>query len=152
MLCYQDQPQWGKQHVNPDKNSTCLLPSLNQLDVGTATSVQTYDFSTLCTYIPHKLLKSLVHSSFRKKDGSTCCTHVKVGRRREYLINFINGSGGKMYTADQTCNMINFLVDNIFVKCLGGGVYFVKLLESLWEQIVLHCSLSRFFSDMKVNF
>ena len=33
-----------------------------------------------------------------------------------------------MYTADQICNMIDFLVDNIFCK-VWGGVYFVKLLE-----------------------
>ena len=40
------------------KNSTSLLSSLNQLDVRTATSVQTYDFSTLYTSIPYNLLKS----------------------------------------------------------------------------------------------
>ena len=56
------------------KNSTNLLSSLDQLDVLTATSVQTYDFSTLYTSIPHNLLKSLittlVHNSFKRKDGS----------------------------------------------------------------------------------
>ena len=40
------------------KNSTSLLSSLDQLDVRTATSVQTYDFSTLYTSIPQNLLKS----------------------------------------------------------------------------------------------
>ena len=35
------------------KNSTSLLSSLDQLDVRTATSVQTFDFSTLYTSIPH---------------------------------------------------------------------------------------------------
>ena len=53
------------------KNSTSLLSSLDQLDVHTATSVQTFDFSTLYTSIPHDLLKSrisnLVHNGFRKK-------------------------------------------------------------------------------------
>ena len=39
------------------KNSTGLLSSLDQLDVCTATSVQTFDFSTLYTSIPHDLLK-----------------------------------------------------------------------------------------------
>ena len=53
------------------KNSTGLLSSLDQLDVRTAaTSVQTFDFSTLYTSIPHNLLKSrisnLVHNAFRK--------------------------------------------------------------------------------------
>ena len=56
------------------KNSTTLLSSLDQPDVRTATSVQSFDFSTLYTSIPHDLLKSrisnLVHNAFRKKDGS----------------------------------------------------------------------------------
>ena len=39
------------------KNSTSLLSSLDQLDVCTATSVRTFDFSTLYTSIPHDLLK-----------------------------------------------------------------------------------------------
>ena len=38
-----------------------------------------------------------------------------------------------------------------FIKFFGG-VYFVRLLESLWERIVLRCSLTCFFTDMKVNF
>ena len=42
------------------KNSTSLLSSLDQLDVHTATSVQTFDFSTLYTSIPHYLLKSRI--------------------------------------------------------------------------------------------
>ena len=42
------------------KNSTSLLSSLDQLDVRTATSVQTVDFSTLYTSIPHDLLKSKI--------------------------------------------------------------------------------------------
>ena len=132
------------------KNSTCLLSSLNQLNVHMLTSVQTYDFSTLYTSIPHKLLKfriaALVHNSFEKKDGSTCTCyiHIKVGQRKRYFINSINGDGGKMYTANQICNIIDFLTDNIF-----GGVYFVKLLEYLWELIVLHCSLTCSFTHMK---
>ena len=42
------------------ESSTSLLSSLDQLDVCTATSVQTYDFSTLYTSIPHNLLKSRI--------------------------------------------------------------------------------------------
>ena len=40
------------------KNSTSLLSSLDQLDVRTATSVQTYDFSP-CTYQSHTICLSL---------------------------------------------------------------------------------------------
>ena len=45
------------------KNSTSLLSSLDQLDVRTATSVQTFEFSTLYTSIPHDLLKSRISKS-----------------------------------------------------------------------------------------
>ena len=73
------------------KNSTCLLSSLDQLGVHTATSVQTYDFSTLYTSIPHKLLKSRITAP----DGSTRYTHIKVGQRKGYFINSISGGGEK---------------------------------------------------------
>ena len=39
------------------KNSSSLLSSLDQLDVRTAKSVQTFDFSTLYTSIPHDLFE-----------------------------------------------------------------------------------------------
>ena len=64
----------GDNNMRILKTSRRLLSSLDQLDVRTATPVQTFDFLTLYTSIPHNLLKSrisnLVHSAFRKKDGS----------------------------------------------------------------------------------
>ena len=106
------------------KNSTSLLSSLDQLDVRTATSVQTFDFSTLYTSIPQDLLKSrisnLVHNAFRKKDGSVRCTHIKVTRAQGYFNHDINGSGDN--TADNICKMIEFLIDNIFVQ-FGGHLF-----------------------------
>ena len=72
------------------KNSTGLLSSLDQLDVRTATSVQTFDFSKLYISIPHNLLKSritnLVHNAFRKEDGSVRCTQSNVTRYQSYQI------------------------------------------------------------------
>ena len=105
------------------KNSTSLLSSLDQLDVRTATSVQTFDFSTLYTSIPHDPLKSrisnLVHNAFRKKDGSVRYTHIKVTRAKGYFTHDINGSRENMYTAANICKMIGFLIDNIFVQFVG---------------------------------
>ena len=99
---------------------------LNKFDVRTATSVQTFDFSTLYTSIPHDLLKSrignLVHNAFRKKDGSVRYTHIKVTRAQGYLTHDINGGGNNMYTADNVCKMIEFLIDNIFVQ-FGGCLF-----------------------------
>ena len=96
------------------KNSTSLLSSLDQLDVRTATSVQTFDFSTLYTSISHDLLKSkisnLVHNAVRKKDGSVRYTHIKVTRAKGYFIHHINGGKDSMHTADNICKMIEFLI------------------------------------------
>ena len=108
------------------KNSTSLLSSLDQLDVRTATSVQTFVFSTLYTSVPHDLLKSrisnLVHNAFRKKDGSKRYTHIKVRRVKRYFAHDINGGGDNMYTADNICKMIEFLIDNNFVQ-FGGHLF-----------------------------
>ena len=89
-------------------------------------SVQTFDFSTLYTSIPHDLLKSrisnLVYNDFRKKDGSVRYTNIKVTRAQGYFTHDINGSGDNMYTADNICKMIEFLIDNIFVW-FGGRIF-----------------------------
>ena len=89
-------------------------------------SIQTFDFSTLYTSISHDLLKSrisnLVHNAFRKKDGSVRYTHIKITRAQGYFTHDINGVGDIMYTADNICNMIEFLIDNIFVQ-FGGHLF-----------------------------
>ena len=57
------------------KNSTNLLSSLSHLEVHRATSIQTFDFSTLYTSIPHDLLKSrmnsIINNAFKYKNGAT---------------------------------------------------------------------------------
>ena len=108
------------------KNSTSLLSSLDQLDVRTATSVQTYDFSTLYTSIPHNLLKSritaLIHNPFERRNGSNRYIHIKITSGKGYFIDTINSDGDNLYTADQICRMVEFLIDNIFVK-FGGCLF-----------------------------
>ena len=137
------------------KNSTSLLSSLDQLDVRTATSVQTFDFSTLYTSIPHDLLKSrisnLVHNAFRKKDGSVRYTHIKVTRAKVYFTHDINGCGGNMYTADNICKMIEFLIDNIFVQ-FGGRLFRQAIGIPMGKKIVLHYLLTFSFTLMRTNF
>ena len=95
-------------------------PWTNWISVEQQTSVQTYDVSPLYTSIPHNLLKSrittLVHSSFKGSDGSDRYTHTKITSGKGYFIDIINPGGDNLYTADQVCRMIEFLIDNIFVK------------------------------------
>ena len=101
------------------KNSTNLLSSLGHLGVHKATSIQTFDFSTLYTSIKHYLLKSrmnnIINNAFKHKNGATRCTHIKVGRNKSHFTSDpLNGDN--KYTANDICKMIEFLVDNICVR------------------------------------
>ena len=101
------------------KNSTNLLSSLGHLGVHKATSIQTFDFSTLYTSIPHDLLKSrmnnIINNAFKLKNGATRYTHIKVGRNKSYFTSDpLNGDN--KYTANDICKMIEFLVDSTYVR------------------------------------
>ena len=104
------------------KNSTNLLSLLGHLGVHRAPSVQTFDFSTLYTSIPHDLLKSrmnnIINNAFKHKNGATRYTHIKVGRNKSYFTSDpLNGDN--KYTANDICKMIEFLMDNIYVRFCG---------------------------------
>ena len=107
------------------KNSTNLLSSSGHLGVHRATSFQTFNFSTLYTSIPHDLLKScmnsIINNAFKHKNGATRYTHIKVCRNKSYFTSDpLNGDN--KYTADDICKMIEFLVDNIYVR-FGGQLF-----------------------------
>ena len=85
------------------KNSTNLLSSLGHLGARRATSIQTFDFSTLYTSIPHDLLKScmnnIINNVFKHQNGTTRYTDIKVGRNKNYFTSDpVNG--GNKYTAN----------------------------------------------------
>ena len=107
------------------KNSTNLLSSLSHSGVHRATSIQTFDFSTLYTSIPHNLLKSrmnsIIKNAFKYKNGATRYIHIKVCRNKSYFTSDpLNGDN--KYTANDICKMIEFLLDNIHVRC-GGELF-----------------------------
>ena len=90
------------------KNSTNLLSSLGHLGVHRATSIQTLDFSTLYSSIPHDLLKShvnnIINNAFEHKNGATRYTHIKVGINKCYFTSDpLNGDN--KYTANDICKM-----------------------------------------------
>ena len=101
------------------KNSTNLLSSVGHLGVHKATSIQTFDFSTLYTSIPHDLLKShmnsIINNTFKHKNGAKRHTHIKVGRNKSYFTSDLL-NGDNKYTANDICRMIELLVDDIYVR------------------------------------
>ena len=98
------------------KNSTNLLSSRGHLGVRKATSIQTFDFSTLYTSTPHDLLKSrmnnITNNALTHKYGTVRHTQIKVGRDKSYFTND-PFNGDNKYTVNDICKMIKFLVDNI---------------------------------------
>ena len=101
------------------KNSTNLLSPLGHLGVHRATSIQTFDFSTPYTSIPHDLLKSrmnnIIDNAFKHKNGATRYTYIKVGRNKSCFTSDPLNSDNK-YAANDICKMIEVLVDNIYVR------------------------------------
>ena len=133
------------------KNSTMLLSSLSQLDVHTATSVQTYDFSTLYTSILHNLLKfritTLVHNSFKRRDRSNRYTHIKITSGKGYLIDTINPGEDNPYTTDQICRVVEILIDGCLFRQVIGilvGTNCAPLLADLF----LYCYESKLLDNM----
>ena len=102
-----------------------VLIESSHLGVHRTTSIQTFDFSTLYTSIPQDLLKShmnsIINNAFKHKNGATRYTHIKVGRNKSYFTSDPL-SGDNKYTANDICKMIEFLVDNIYVR-FGGQLF-----------------------------
>ena len=138
------------------KNSTNLLSSLGHLGVHRATSIQTFDFSTVYTSIPHDLLKSrmnnIINNAFKHKNGATRYNHIKVSRNKSYFTSDpLNGDNE--YT-DDICKMTEFLVDNIYVR-FGGqlfrqmvGIPMGTYCAPLWADLFLYSYENEFLDKL----
>ena len=66
-------------------------------------------------------MNNIINNAFKHKNGATRYTHIKVGRNESYFtIDPLNCDD--KYTASDTCKMIKFLVDNIYVR-FGGRLF-----------------------------
>ena len=107
------------------KNSKSLLEQLSASSLNRVQDIQTFDFSTLYTTIPHSQLKSrlkdLVFSAFIPKSGKRKYSYMVVKGKVCYLVKGDTDASPK-YNEIDIVNMINFLIDNIFVV-FGGKVF-----------------------------
>ena len=63
----------------------------------------------------------IINNAFQHKNGATRYTHFKVGRNKSYFTSdALNGDN--KYTANDICKMIEFLMDNIYVR-FGGQLF-----------------------------
>ena len=107
------------------KNSKELLEHLQSPNFNHITSIKSFDFSTLYKTIPHQKLKSglatIIRNSFIHKNGNRRYKFLVLGREGPYFVKEHSDSKNK-YTEDDIVNMLEFLVDNIFVV-FGGKVF-----------------------------
>ena len=66
-------------------------------------------------------MNNIINNAFKHKNGATRYTNIKAGRYKSYFINDpLNGDN--KYTASDICKMIEFLVDDIYVR-FGGQLF-----------------------------
>ena len=102
------------------KNSGEILDKLKARDFN-ATSLSTYDFSTLYTTLPHNLIKNKLIDLLKKpsREKALLTLHVMTE------IHFLLQESLKKYHASScqnVCDALTFLLDNIFVQ-FGTKLY-----------------------------
>jgi hypothetical protein len=96
------------------------------MSLSSCNSIETFDFSTLYTTIPHSKLRNklreLVQLCFIKKNGQRRYTHT-FARKGQILFYKNNHSDStKMFSETDIINMLEFLIDSIFV-IFGGRIF-----------------------------
>ena len=66
-------------------------------------------------------MNNIINNAFKHKNGATLYTHIKVGRIKSHLTSD-PPNGENKYTTDDICKMIEFLVNNIYVR-IGGQLF-----------------------------
>lgn len=102
------------------KNSNEVLDKL-QSRRNLASTLSTYDFSTLYTTLPHNLIKDklskLIEKTFaREKRIFLACNAFRAFFTDEPMKQYT------MWTCSEVCNALHFLLDNIFVR-YGDTIY-----------------------------
>ena len=107
------------------KNSKDLLHNLDSRCLSKIHSLKTFDFSTLYTTLPHSTLKSrlisLIKRSFTYKSGRGY-KYIVLGYSSTYFSNKEPKDTTCYYTEEQVIQMLEFLIDNIFVQ-FGGKIF-----------------------------
>ena len=94
-----------------------LLEYIQSMSFSSCNSIKTFDFPTLYTCIPHSKLKDrlreLVQLCFIKRNGQQRrYTYLVLGRDISY---FVKKNTTKKFSETDIINMLQFLIDNIFV-------------------------------------
>ena len=106
----------GKNMFWPIKNSDEVLSKLK--DIGyQATSLSTYDFSTLYTTLPHNLIKEklidLIERTFYKKEGKL---YIACNDKKAFFTSKDHYKGYHLWSFRNVCEALSFLLDNVNIR------------------------------------
>ena len=98
------------------KNSGEVLSKLKDIDYQ-ATSLSTYDFSTLYTTLPHNLIKEklldLIERTFYKKEGKL---YLACNEKKAFFTSADHYRGYHLWSCQNVCDALSFLLDNIYIR------------------------------------
>ena len=107
------------------KTSSESLQKMNSFYDPKVTLIKTFDISTLYTSVPYQKVKErmhrLVNQIFLHKNGSRRYNYLVVNGDRTFLTNE-EISVGKTYYEIRICQMLYFLMDNIYIK-IGNHLF-----------------------------
>ena len=111
----------GKNMFWPIKNCGEVLSKLK--DIGyQATSLSTYDFSTLYTTLPHNLIKEklldLIERTFYEKEGKL---YLACNDKKAFFTSADHYKGYHLWSCQNVCDALSFLLDNIYIRF--GTIY-----------------------------
>ena len=88
-----------------------------------ATSLSTYDFSTLYTTLTHNLIKEklidLIERTFYKKEGKL---YLACNDENAFFISKYHYKGYHLWSCQNVCDALSFLLDNIYIR-FGTKLY-----------------------------
>ena len=100
----------------PIKNSGEVLSKLKDVDYQ-ATSLSTYDFSTLYTTLPHNLIKEklleMIELTFYKKEGKL---YLACNYKKAFFTSEDHYRGYHLWSCQNVCDALSFLLDNIYIR------------------------------------
>ena len=112
----------GKNLFWPIKKSGEVLSKLK--DIGyQATSLSTYDFSTLYTTLPHNHIREklldLIERTFYKKEGEL---YLACNDKNAFFTSKDHHKGYQLWSCQNVCDALSFLLDNIYIR-FGTNLY-----------------------------
>ena len=96
----------------PINNSGEVLSKLKDKSYQ-ATSLSTYDCSTLYTTFPHNLINELLDLTFYKTEGKL---YLACNDKKAFFTSADHNRGYHHWSCQNVCDALSFLLDNIYVS------------------------------------